>query len=188
MRDLTLRRRVRGKKKGADLLVAGAPGGSFLGNAMGALALLEAEKMAVAMLLALGAESVASLAEIGFRRIPMLALPPAAAGSAAAGVPASFPMEGMGRLADLGSGGRLALDKAAQLLSKLHIARLVFFFVGRVHAPPHSAWLSPRPHFPSRVSFMRAFFRVMLRAREAAGGLRCVRSRQVKGRAARRGA
>ena len=33
-----------------------------------------------------------------------------------------------------------------------------FFFVGRVHAPPPSAWLSPRPHFPSRVSFMRAFF------------------------------
>ena len=39
--------------------------------------------MAVAMLLALGADSAASLAEIGFRRIPMLALPPAAAGPAA---------------------------------------------------------------------------------------------------------
>ena len=37
-------------------------------------------------------------------------------------------------------------------------AGVVFFFVGRVHAPPPSAWLSPRPHFPSRVSFMRAFF------------------------------
>ena len=33
-----------------------------------------------------------------------------------------------------------------------------YFFVGRVHAPPPSAWLSPRPRFPSRVSFMRAFF------------------------------
>ena len=79
--------------------------------------------MAVAMLLALGAGNAAMLAEVGFRRIPMLALPPAAAGPAAAGAPASFPMEGMGRLVDLGSGGRLALDKAAQLLSKLHIAR-----------------------------------------------------------------
>ena len=79
--------------------------------------------MAVALLLALGADNAATLAEVGFRRIPMLALPPAAAGPAAAGAPASFPMEGMGRLVDLGSGGRLALEKAAQLLSKLHIAR-----------------------------------------------------------------
>ena len=53
----------------------------------------------------------------------MLALPPAAAGPAAAGGAASFPMEGMGRLVeDLGSGGRLALDKAAQLLRKLRAA------------------------------------------------------------------
>ena len=37
-------------------------------------------------------------------------------------------------------------------------AGVVFFSVGRVHAPPPSAWLSPRPHFPSRVSFMRSFF------------------------------
>ena len=27
-----------------------------------------------------------------------------------------------------------------------------------VHTPPPSAWLSPRPRFPSRVSFMRVFF------------------------------
>ena len=65
---------------------------------------------------------------------------------------------------------------------------VVLLFVRRVHAPPPSAWLSPRPHFPSRVSFMRAFFRVMLCARAAAGGLRCVRGRQAKGRDARRGA
>ena len=38
-------------------------------------------------------------------------------------------------------------------------AGVVLFFVGRVNAPPPSAWLSPRPRFPrSRVSFMRAFF------------------------------
>ena len=73
-------------------------------------------------MLAMGADSAASLAEIGFRRIPMLALPPAAAGPAAAVVPAPFPMEGMGRLVDLGIGGRLALDKAAQLLRKLRAA------------------------------------------------------------------
>ena len=110
------------RQKGADLLAA-VPLGSFLKNAMTVRALLEPEKMAVAMLLALGADSAAQLSEIGFRRIPMLALPPAAAGPAAAGAPASFPMEGMGRLVDLGSGGRLALEKAAQLLAKLHIAR-----------------------------------------------------------------
>ena len=92
------------RQKGADL-IAGVPGGSLLGNAMGVRALLEAEKMAVAMLLALGAGSSASLAEIGFRRLPYLAPPLAAAGEAAAVVPASFPMEGMGRLVDLGTGG-----------------------------------------------------------------------------------
>ena len=108
-----------------EILLAAVPPGSPLANAMGVLAFIEAEKMAVALLLALGADSTASLAEIGFRRIPMLALPPTAAGPAAAGAPASFPMEGMGRLVDLGSGGRLALERAAQLLRKLHIARPV---------------------------------------------------------------
>jgi hypothetical protein len=79
--------------------------------------------MAVAMFLALGGGGASSLAAIGFRHLPYLAPPPAAAGAAAAVVSASFPMEGMGRLVDLGTGGRLALEKAAQLLGRLHIAR-----------------------------------------------------------------
>ena len=35
---------------------------------------------------------------------------------------------------------------------------VVLLFVRRVHAPPLSAWLSPRPRFSSRVSLMRLFF------------------------------
>ena len=112
-----------GPRQTGEALLAAIPPGSPLANAMVVRAFMESEKMAVALLLALGADNSASLAEIGFRRIPMLALPPAAAGPAAAGPPASFPMEGMGRLVDLGSGGRLTLERAAQLLSKLHIAR-----------------------------------------------------------------
>ena len=112
-----------GPRQTGEALLAAVPPGSPLANAMVVRAFIESEKMAVALLLALGADNSASLAEIGFRRIPMLALPPAAAGPAAAGPPASFPMEGMGRLVDLGSGGRLTLERAAQLLSKLHIAR-----------------------------------------------------------------
>ena len=42
--------------------------------------------------------------------------------------------------------------------------------------------------FPESRFFHAFFFRVMLRARAAAGGLRCVRGRQAKGRDARRGA
>jgi hypothetical protein len=42
--------------------------------------------------------------------------------------------------------------------------------------------------FPESRFFHACFFRVMLRARAAAGGLRCVRGRQAKGRDARRGA
>ena len=42
--------------------------------------------------------------------------------------------------------------------------------------------------FPESRFFHACFFRVMLCARAAAGGLRCVRGRQAKGRDARRGA
>ena len=110
------------RQKGADL-IAGAPVGSPLGNAMGVRAFLEAENMAVAMSLALGGDGAAALPAIGFRHLPYLAPPPAAAAGAAAVVPAPFPMEGMGRLVDLGTGGWLSLDKAAQLLGRPHIAR-----------------------------------------------------------------
>ena len=42
--------------------------------------------------------------------------------------------------------------------------------------------------FPESRFFHACFFRVMLSARVAAGGLRCVRGRQAKGRGVRRGA
>ena len=74
-----------GPRQTGEALLAAIPPGSPLANAMVVRAFMESEKMAVALLLALGADNSASLAEIGFRRIPMLALPPAAAGPAAAG-------------------------------------------------------------------------------------------------------
>ena len=84
-------RRVRARRE-RPLLLAAVPPGSHLANAMGVLAFMETEKMAVALLLALlGADSSASLAEIGFRRIPMLALPPAATGPAAGRGPGVLP-------------------------------------------------------------------------------------------------
>ena len=78
-----------------------------------------------AMFLALGGDGAAALSAIGFRRLPYLAPAPAAAAAAAAAaaVPVSTPMEGMGRLVDLGSGGRLSLERAAQLPGRPQIAR-----------------------------------------------------------------
>ena len=62
-----------GPRQKGEALLAAVPPGSPLANAMGVLAFIEVEKMAVALLLALGAVSTASIAEIGFRRIPVLA-------------------------------------------------------------------------------------------------------------------
>ena len=66
---------------------------------------------------------------------------------------------------------------------------------GRSSFRPSSARTAPfcvaitTATFPeSRLLYAPFFFRAMLCARAAAGGLRCVRGRQAKGRDARRGA
>ena len=61
------------------------------------------------------------------------------------------------------------------------------FFVRRMHAPHHFAWLSPRHFLPSRVSFMRAFFASCFGfvRRPAACAVGC--GREAKGNDTRRG-
>ena len=65
---------------------------------------------------------------------------------------------------------------------------------GRSSFRPSSARTAPfcvaitTATFPESRFFHACFFRVMLCARAAAGGLRCVRGRQAKGHDARRGA
>ena len=59
---------------------------------MGVGAWLEARKVAVAMLLALGGDGAEALSVIGFHRLPYLAPAPSAMAAAAEAVPASIPM------------------------------------------------------------------------------------------------
>ena len=61
------------------------------------------------------------------------------------------------------------------------------FFVRRMHAPHHSAWLSPRHFSPSRIFFMRAFFASCFGfvRRPAACAVGC--GREAKGNDTRRG-
>ena len=58
-----------GPRQTGETLLAAVPPGSPLANAMGVLEFTETEKMAVALLLELGADSSASLADIGFRPV-----------------------------------------------------------------------------------------------------------------------